>query len=177
MAITKSASELFMLQRVLEKKAFDVPDVQESAVYMDPTGTTRGMKHKGVFSKVWGAAGKFAFPALTTVAIGQGIASGQQSVGEAVGENVAGLAAGTGAYNLFNKYVPKGGRLGFIGKGLHFLGGLAAGIVGGIAGGMPGGMIGDKIAPWRRKVPSVDVRAYDNPVATEYKQWQANQVG
>ena len=160
MAITKAASELLELQCLFEKQAADAAP-------------------KGIIGKMTSGAGKFIFPALTGLAVAQGVGSGAQSVGEAVGENAAGLAAGFGASKLFDKFVPKSGRLGLIGtglRGLHLLGNMAVGLAGGIAGGMAGGAIGDKIAPWRRQMPTVSVQAQNNPAA-EYQQWQANQLG
>jgi len=172
MAITKAASELLALRSIMEKRAFDASDI------LTPS-TSAAAAPKSSFGKFMDRAGKFAFPALATMAVAQGVGSGTESVGEAIGENAAGIAAGFGAQKLFDKFVPKSGRLGWLGKGLrglHFVGSMASGLIGGIAGSMAGGAIGDKIAPWRRKMPSINVQAQNNPAA-EYQQWQANQIG
>lgn len=83
---------------------------------------------------------------MATLFTGMGVASGNQSVGEAVGMGVGGTAGWQVGSKLTKGLKKMPGKLGLLGKGLS----IASGLGGSMIGAQAGGSAGKKVPIWQR---------------------------
>ena len=105
---------------------------------------------------------RHAFPAVTTALAANDIASGQRSVGEAIGD-AAGSVAGYYGTNALMKRLTRNRKIPYVGGALNFVIPTAASII----GADKGSEILGKVAPWRRKpISSVEYLENRGPDGT-----------
>jgi len=152
MAFTKSGMALIKQANAAQST---VPPQQAAK----PTGVMAGL------GRIGSGIGRVANPLLVGGFIGNAVLSGEQSLGESVGETVGGIGGFSLGNRIAQHFIPKGGFWGAAAR-------AAAGMAGASIGSLAGSALGSKVPLYHRQPQTPE--SYFSGNNQQYQQVQNN---